>query len=64
MALCVGPDAAGVARWRLSVHDAALPGLWVVVNREFRPAQEEGHDHALGFVTSAVAPIATGGSDQ
>jgi hypothetical protein len=39
MALGRGPDGAGVARWRLTVNGSELPGLWVVIDREFRPAQ-------------------------
>jgi hypothetical protein len=38
MALCVGWDTAGLAVWTLTVHGADLPGRWVVVDREFRPA--------------------------
>jgi hypothetical protein len=30
---------ASVALWRLTVHGAEVPGLWVVVDREFRPVQ-------------------------
>ena len=39
MALCVGRDAAGYALWELVVHDRDVPGRWVVIDREFRPAQ-------------------------
>jgi hypothetical protein len=39
MALAIGPDGAGVAVWRLSVHGAELPGRWVVIDCAFRPAQ-------------------------
>jgi hypothetical protein len=28
----------GAALWRLTVHGAEVPGLWVVIDREFRPA--------------------------
>ena len=38
MALCVGVDAAGLAVWELVVHDAVVPGRWVVIDREFHPA--------------------------
>ena len=31
-----GPNEKGVALWRLTVHGAELPGLWVVIDREFR----------------------------
>jgi hypothetical protein len=37
-ALAAGRDAAGRALWTLNVHDAELPGRWLVVDREFRPA--------------------------
>jgi hypothetical protein len=36
-ALCIGRDDAGIAVWRLVVHDAMVPGRWLVVDREFRP---------------------------
>jgi hypothetical protein len=39
LALCVGRDAAGCTVWELVVHDAIVPGRWVVVDREFHPAQ-------------------------
>ena len=39
LALCVGRDAAGRAVWRLVVHNARVPGRWVVVDREFRPVR-------------------------
>jgi hypothetical protein len=39
MALCVGCDATSLALWALSVRDADVPGRWVVVDREFRPAR-------------------------
>ena len=39
VALGVGWDGRGVALWRLSVGEDELPGLWIVVDREFRPAQ-------------------------
>jgi hypothetical protein len=39
MALPVRNDTAGVTLWRLTVHGAELPGLYIVVNREFAPAQ-------------------------
>jgi hypothetical protein len=38
-ALSVGNDASGVTHWRLTVHGAELPGLFTVVDREFRPAR-------------------------
>jgi hypothetical protein len=39
MALCTGRDATGVAVWRLVVHNAMVPGRWIVVDREFRPVR-------------------------
>jgi hypothetical protein len=33
-----GRDAAGRALWRLTIDTIDLPGFWVVVDREFRPA--------------------------
>jgi hypothetical protein len=39
MALCVGRDTAGCALWELVVHDKVVPDRWVVVDREFHPAQ-------------------------
>ena len=36
-ALCTGRDAMGIAVWRLVVHNATVPGRWIVVDREFRP---------------------------
>jgi hypothetical protein len=37
-ALVAGQDQAGLALWRLTIDQVELPGLWVVVDREFRPA--------------------------
>ena len=39
MALPFGWTKDGVARWRLSVRGAQVPGLFIVVDRQFRPAQ-------------------------
>jgi hypothetical protein len=39
MAMSAGPDRAGVACWRLTVHGAEVPGFWVVVDQEFRPVE-------------------------
>jgi hypothetical protein len=36
MATSVGWDRNGPALWRLTIHDAEVPGLWVVVDREFQ----------------------------
>ena len=38
-AKCVGWLRDGEALWRLRIDRAELPGLWVVADREFRPAQ-------------------------
>jgi hypothetical protein len=38
-ALPVRNDPAGVSIWRLTVHGAELPGLFTVVDREFRPSR-------------------------
>jgi hypothetical protein len=38
MALCVGSGFQGIALWRLIVHGAPLPERWIVVDRQFRPA--------------------------
>ena len=39
LALRAGRDAAGIAVWRLVVHNATVPGRWIVVDREFRPVR-------------------------
>ena len=31
----------GVATWRLIVKGVELPGLWVVIDQEFRPVVED-----------------------
>jgi len=36
-AVMAGKDDGGLALWRLTVDTFDLPGLWVVVDREFRP---------------------------
>jgi hypothetical protein len=41
-ATCVGSDARGRAVWELVVHDAAVAGRWIVVDREFHPARSCG----------------------
>ncbi len=38
MALVAGQDENGLALWRLTIDTFELPGFWVVVDREFRPA--------------------------
>jgi hypothetical protein len=37
-ALYAGRDVGGLATWRLLVRGVELAGLWIVVDREFRPA--------------------------
>ena len=37
-ALCVGAGAKGIALWRLIVRGTSLPDRWIVVDRQFRPA--------------------------
>jgi hypothetical protein len=39
MALAIGRDDEDVEVWELTVGDFELPGRWVVVDREFRPAR-------------------------
>ena len=39
LALRTGWDAAGRALWRLVMHGENVPGCWLVVDREFQPAQ-------------------------
>jgi hypothetical protein len=39
VAQCVGWDGSGRALWQLNVHDDADSGLWVVIDREFQPAE-------------------------
>jgi hypothetical protein len=39
LAVRVGHDTAGCALWELVVHDAIVPGRWIVVDREFQPAR-------------------------
>jgi hypothetical protein len=33
-----GQDAEGRVLWRLTIDTLELPGFWIVVDREFRPA--------------------------
>jgi hypothetical protein len=37
-ALVAGQDQNGLALWRLTIDTTDLPGLYVVIDREFRPA--------------------------
>jgi hypothetical protein len=39
MALCVGVDAAGRALWALTIAGDDLPSRWIVIDREFQPAE-------------------------
>jgi hypothetical protein len=38
-ASCRGWDVNGLACWSLKVQSKGLPGLWVIINREFHTAQ-------------------------
>jgi hypothetical protein len=44
MAFGVGRHDDGLALWKLTVHGAEAPGLWLIVDREFRavPASSPG----------------------
>jgi hypothetical protein len=46
MALAVGSGEGDQSLWRLIIDEAELPGLWIVVDREFRPAQSEAREPA------------------
>jgi hypothetical protein len=37
VATLVGSDGAGNALWRVVVHDAELPGLWILASGKFWP---------------------------
>jgi hypothetical protein len=39
MALAVGVDADGRSLWALTIDGEDLPGRWVVIDREFQPAE-------------------------
>jgi hypothetical protein len=39
MAFGAGCTEAGLATWRLTVHGAGVPGLWMIVDREFKPVE-------------------------
>jgi hypothetical protein len=41
-ALCVGWSDCGAAVWKLTVQEAAVPGRWIVVDREFRRVRAGG----------------------
>ena len=36
----VGMTTTGLALWRLRVHGAEVPGLWVLIDGQFVPAEE------------------------
>ena len=36
----LGITTTGLALWRLRVHGAEVPGLWVLINGHFMPADE------------------------
>ena len=38
-ALCVGRDDQGLALWRLVIQEAVVPGRWILIDREFSPAE-------------------------
>jgi hypothetical protein len=40
-ASCFRWDDAGLAVWRLNIGGHDLPGEWIIVDRQFIPAQEE-----------------------
>jgi hypothetical protein len=42
IARVAGWDEDGVALWKLTVLEAELPGRWIVVDREFVPANQSG----------------------
>jgi hypothetical protein len=39
VAACVGKDENGLAAWILAVNGERIPGLWVIVDREFHPLE-------------------------
>jgi hypothetical protein len=40
VALVAGQDQNGWSLWRLTIDGIELPGLYVVINREFRPVEQ------------------------
>jgi hypothetical protein len=48
IAHCVRWGERGFAIWRLIVNGTELPGEFVIVDREFRPAQESGQAPGRG----------------
>jgi hypothetical protein len=43
VATCVGKDENGLAVWILAVNGERIPGLWVIVDRKFRPSEWEAN---------------------
>jgi hypothetical protein len=58
MALCVGWDPAGLAVGTLTVHGDELPGRWLVIDGEFRPATDP--DRAQPVRPGAWSRISSG----
>jgi hypothetical protein len=58
MALSAGSDENGLALWTLTVGGDEVPGLWVVMDREFRPAAGlvAGLVAALGIENEPIGP--------
>jgi len=52
----VGWGPGGISLWRLTIHDAELPGLWIVVDREVRPAPAKEDGRSPRRIEVAVAP--------
>jgi hypothetical protein len=54
----------GAALWRLEVHGAELPGLWVIRDRRFKPAGECRAQHnapvLLPWIAGADASLVRG----
>jgi hypothetical protein len=40
-AICFRWDGAGLGVWKLIIDGVAIPGEWVIIDREFRPAQQK-----------------------
>ena len=36
--MCIGWNDQGIALWRLIIQEAVIPGRWLILDREFRPA--------------------------
>jgi hypothetical protein len=39
LARCIGRDATAIALWALTIDGDDLPGRWIVIDREFHPAE-------------------------